>query len=177
MKGRVYLVGAGPGDPDLLTLRALRALRQADVVLHDALVSPEILELVPSRVMVVNVGKRCGSKAITQEQINTMLVSFAAAGNCVVRLKAGDPLIFGRAGERLSICNGPESKLKWCLESQLRSEPRQLPRFHSLTGVWRRRLCSSVLIVFRTFPNPIGVAWQLQIRPLSCTCPEQIISG
>ena len=101
MKGKVYLVGAGPGDPDLLTLRALRALRQADVVLHDALVSPQILELIPSRVMVVNVGKRCGSKLITQEQINAMLVSFSAVGNRVVRLKAGDPLIFGRAGEEI----------------------------------------------------------------------------
>lgn len=101
MKGKVYLVGAGPGDPDLLTLGALRALRQADVVLHDALVSSQILELIPSKVMVVNVGKRCGSRAITQEQINAMLVSFAAAGNCVVRLKAGDPLIFGRAGEEI----------------------------------------------------------------------------
>jgi uroporphyrin-III C-methyltransferase len=100
MKGKVYLVGAGPGDPDLLTLRALRVLRQADVVLHDALVSSQILELIPSRVMVLNVGKRCGSRAITQEQINAMLVSFSA-GNCVVRLKAGDPLIFGRAGEEI----------------------------------------------------------------------------
>ena len=101
MKGKVYLVGAGPGDPDLLTLRALRALRQADVVLHDALVSSQILGLIPSRVMVVNVGKRCGSRAIAQEQINAMLVSFCAAGNRVVRLKAGDPLIFGRAGEEI----------------------------------------------------------------------------
>lgn len=100
-KGKVYLVGAGPGDPDLLTLRALRALRQADMVLHDALVSSQILELIPSRVMVLNVGKRCGSRAITQEQINAMLVSFASAGNRVVRLKAGDPLIFGRAGEEI----------------------------------------------------------------------------
>jgi uroporphyrin-III C-methyltransferase len=79
----------------------LRTLRHADVVLHDALVSSQILELIPSRVMVVNVGKRCGSRAITQEQINAMLVSFSAAGNCVVRLKAGDPLIFGRAGEEI----------------------------------------------------------------------------
>ena len=101
MKGKVYPVGAGPGDPDLLTIRALRALRRADVVLHDALVSPQILELIPSKVMVVNVGKRCGSRAITQEQINALLVSFCAAGNHVVRLKAGDPLIFGRAGEEI----------------------------------------------------------------------------
>jgi uroporphyrin-III C-methyltransferase len=101
VKGKVYLVGAGPGDPDLLTLRALRVLREADVVFHDALVSSQILELIPNRVMVVNVGKRCGSRAITQEQINAMLVSFSAAGNCVVRLKAGDPLIFGRAGEEI----------------------------------------------------------------------------
>jgi uroporphyrin-III C-methyltransferase len=99
--GKVYLVGAGPGDPELLTLKALRVLRDADVVLHDALVSPEILELIPGEAVAFNVGKRCGQKAITQDQINDLMISFAALGKVVVRLKSGDPLIFGRAGEEV----------------------------------------------------------------------------
>ena len=84
--GKVCLVGAGPGDPELLTLRALRVLREADVVLHDALVSQEILELIPGEAVTFNVGKRCGQKAITQDQINDLMVSFAAFGRIVVRL-------------------------------------------------------------------------------------------
>jgi uroporphyrin-III C-methyltransferase len=100
-KGKVYLVGAGPGDPDLLTLRALRTLGSADVVLHDALVSQEVLALVPPRARILNVGKRCGRKRISQEEINDLLLRFASKGEVVVRLKSGDPLIFGRAGEEL----------------------------------------------------------------------------
>lgn len=99
--GKVYLVGAGPGDPDLLTVRAVRALGFADIVLHDALVSAEVLALIPPRARVMNVGKRCGQKKITQEEINDLLVGFASAGEAVVRLKSGDPSIFGRAGEEL----------------------------------------------------------------------------
>ena len=99
--GKVYLVGAGPGDPELLTLKALRVLREADVVLHDALVSQEILDLIPAEAVTFNVGKRCGQKAITQAQINDLTVSFAAFGRVVVRFKCGDPLIFGRAGEEI----------------------------------------------------------------------------
>ena len=101
MNGKVYLVGAGPGDPDLLTLKALRLLRTADVVLHDDLVSPEILGLISPGAAVRNVGKRCGSKIIRQEEINFLMVTFAASGKQVVRLKSGDPLIFGRAGEEI----------------------------------------------------------------------------
>lgn len=101
MKGKVYLVGAGPGDPELLTVKALRLLRTADVVLHDDLVAPEILELIPPGTQVQNVGKRCGSKTMRQEEINFLLVTHAAAGLQVVRLKSGDPLIFGRAGEEI----------------------------------------------------------------------------
>jgi uroporphyrin-III C-methyltransferase len=101
MNGKVYLVGAGPGDPELLTLKALRLLRTADVVLHDDLVSPEILKLISSAAEVQNVGKRCGSKVIRQEEINFLMVTHAAAGRTVVRLKSGDPLIFGRAGEEI----------------------------------------------------------------------------
>lgn len=99
--GKVYLVGAGPGDPELLTVKAARILGLADVILHDALVSAEILALISPRARVINVGKRCGRKTITQEQINDLLVRLAAAGEAVVRLKSGDPSIFGRAGEEL----------------------------------------------------------------------------
>jgi uroporphyrin-III C-methyltransferase len=101
MKGKVYLVGAGPGDPELLTLKALRLLRTAEVVLHDDLVAPEILKLIPSTAQIHNVGKRCGKKKILQGEINYLMVALAASGLRVVRLKGGDPLIFGRAGEEI----------------------------------------------------------------------------
>jgi uroporphyrin-III C-methyltransferase len=101
MKGKVYLVGAGPGDPELLTLKALRVLKTADAVLHDDLVAPEILKLIPFTAQVHNVGKRCGKKKILQEEINFLMVALADSGLRVVRLKSGDPLIFGRAGEEI----------------------------------------------------------------------------
>jgi uroporphyrin-III C-methyltransferase len=95
------LVGAGPGDPDLLTLKAAKALREADVVLHDELVSREILALIPSQAQVVNVGKRCGQKSARQEDIHRQLLEYALMNLNVVRLKGGDPFIFGRGGEEL----------------------------------------------------------------------------
>ena len=101
MNGKVFLVGAGPGDPDLLTVKALRLLRSADVVLYDDLVAPEILKLISPSSDVRNVGKRSGSKTIRQEEINFLMVTMAASGLQVVRLKSGDPLIFGRAGEEI----------------------------------------------------------------------------
>jgi uroporphyrin-III C-methyltransferase len=102
MSGKVYLVGSGPGDPELLTLKALRVLGAAEVVLHDDLVSAEILELVPPSARVQSVGKRHGPKTTTQAAINATLVDCARAGLTVVRLKGGDPLIFGRAGEEIA---------------------------------------------------------------------------
>jgi uroporphyrin-III C-methyltransferase len=101
MSGKVFLVGAGPGDPELLTLKALRLLKTSDVVLHDDLIGPEILAFVPSTAKLQNVGKRCGQKSISQEEINFLLVQFASLGLQVIRLKGGDPLIFGRAGEEI----------------------------------------------------------------------------
>lgn len=101
MNGKVYLVGAGPGDPELLTVKALRLLQTADVVLHDDLVAPEILALITSTARIQNVGKRCGAQTIRQEEINFLLVALAESGLQVVRLKSGDPLIFGRAGEEM----------------------------------------------------------------------------
>jgi uroporphyrin-III C-methyltransferase len=99
--GKVYLIGAGPGDPELLTLKAARLLSCANVVLHDSLVSAEVLAKISQNAEVVDVGKRCGKKLLTQDEINALLVSYAASHEVVVRLKGGDPSIFGRAGEEL----------------------------------------------------------------------------
>lgn len=101
VKGKVFLVGAGPGDPELLTLKALRVLREADVVLHDDLVSTEILALLPRTATIISVGKRCGEARVTQEEINVMMVTYGTSGRIVVRLKSGDPMLFGRAGEEI----------------------------------------------------------------------------
>ncbi len=100
--GKVYLVGAGPGDPELLTLRAARLLRTADVILHDDLVALEILDMCSVRAQVQSVGKRCGLKKISQEAIHEQMIAHARQGQMVVRLKGGDPLVFGRAGEEIA---------------------------------------------------------------------------
>lgn len=101
-RGRVTLVGAGPGDPDLLTIKALRAIETADVILFDALVSDAILGLAPGHTKLICVGKRGGQPSCRQDDINRLMVEYACAGMHVVRLKAGDPAIFGRAGEEMS---------------------------------------------------------------------------
>ena len=102
--GVVWLVGAGPGDPDLLTLKALKVLQTADVVVHDGLVSDEILELAPARARRISVAKRKSRHSYSQDEINRMLTAFALEGLTVVRLKGGDPFIFGRGGEELEAC-------------------------------------------------------------------------
>jgi len=99
--GKVYLVGAGPGAPDLLTLRAAEILRRADIVFHDALVHPDVLALA-SGARHVEVGKRCGRFSTAQEFINKRLVDAARVNAVVVRLKGGDPMLFGRAREELA---------------------------------------------------------------------------
>ena len=101
VKGTVYLVGAGPGDPGLLTVRALRLLESADVILHDDLVSQEVLSQAGAEAMVTSVGKRCGRPRITQAGIHRLMIEAARANQSVVRLKSGDPLVFGRAGEEI----------------------------------------------------------------------------
>jgi uroporphyrin-III C-methyltransferase len=101
-KGTVYLVGAGPGDPELLTLRALRLLQSADIIFHDDLVPDEILALAGRNTLITSVGKRCGRPRITQAGIHALLIESARAGQSVVRLKSGDPLVFGRAGEEIA---------------------------------------------------------------------------
>src|SRR5437660_9687278 len=101
MRGKVYLIGAGPGDPELLTLKAARLLAVANVVLHDALVSDAVLAMISPAAELINVGKRAGQKLLTQDEINALLASYGRTRPGVVRLKGGDPTIFGRAGEEI----------------------------------------------------------------------------
>lgn len=98
-KGKVYLVGAGPGDPDLLTVKALRLMQNADVIFYDRLVSDEILQLIPAGVSRFMVGKASGHHCVPQQEINQLLINAADKNRTVVRLKGGDPYIFGRGSE------------------------------------------------------------------------------
>jgi len=109
--GRVLLVGAGPGAADLITLRGARALREAEVVLYDDLANAELLELCPAESEKIYVGKRLGSHSATQERICSLLLEKALAGRRVVRLKGGDPMVFGRVGEELAVLT--EAGIPW----------------------------------------------------------------
>src|SRR5271165_174628 len=99
--GKVFLVGSGPGDPDLLTVKASRLLLSANIVLHDSLVSAEILALISPQAQLIDVGKRRGFRLLSQDDINSLLVASAGSHEVVVRLKGGDPLLFGRAAEEI----------------------------------------------------------------------------
>ena len=103
-KARVYLVGAGPGDPELLTVKALRLIGSADVIVHDGLVDPEIMELANPTARFISVAKQRSKHSVPQDGINEILIREALAGHRVVRLKCGDPFIFGRGGEEAEAC-------------------------------------------------------------------------
>lgn len=102
--GRVILVGAGPGDPGLLTIRAVEALRAAQVVIHDGLVDPRVLEFASADARLISVAKQRGRHTMPQDAINALIVAQARAGALVVRLKGGDPFVFGRGGEEVAAC-------------------------------------------------------------------------
>jgi uroporphyrin-III C-methyltransferase len=102
--GIVYLVGAGPGDPELITVRGLRCLQRAEVLVHDRLVAPELLDEAPTSALRIDVGKEAGHHRCAQEEINSLLVRHAQAGRIVVRLKGGDPFVFGRGAEEALAC-------------------------------------------------------------------------
>jgi uroporphyrin-III C-methyltransferase len=101
-KGIIYLVGAGPGDPELLTLKATKALKKAEVILYDALVHPDVLDWADQDAVKIYVGKRKGHHALPQDEINALMVDYALQGKVVVRLKGGDPYVFGRGHEELT---------------------------------------------------------------------------
>ncbi len=101
--GKVYLLGAGPGDPDLLTIKALRILQSADVVLYDRLVSPEILALANPHALLIHTGKRHGQQEEIQNEINSLMLEHASQDKTVVRLKSGDPMVFGRGAEEWAL--------------------------------------------------------------------------
>ncbi len=112
--GTVWLVGAGPGDPDLLTRKAERLINAADVIFYDALVGPAILDLIPEQTARINVGKRSGHHSKDQASINNLIVAAALTGKRVVRLKGGDPSIFGRSTEELEACVSAGVRVSIC---------------------------------------------------------------
>jgi uroporphyrin-III C-methyltransferase len=150
---KVFLVGAGPGDPELLTVKAYRLLQRADVILHDGLVSPAVLELAPKDAVVINVGKRCGSRDVTQEDIHALMVAFASSEQIIVRLKSGDPTLFGRAAEEMEAL--AEAQMDYEVVPGVTAALAAAAQIGS--SLTDRRFCSNV--IFTTGHHCAGKAW------------------
>lgn len=196
-KGKVYLIGAGPGDPELLTRKAWRVLRAADVVLHDDLVSQEILALAPPHAQVFNVGKRCGQKRVSQEEINALMVGYAQSGLTVVRLKGGDPEIFSRLGQEIEALREAEVEFEIVpgitaafaaaasaaipltdrrLASSLVFIPGHVAPGKSREGAWQHLLPDSTVVVYMPGSDYQTLAGQLSDAGLSLDTPCLIVS-
>ena len=141
--GQAWLVGAGPGDPELLTIRALQVMHEADVILHDRLVSKNVLALARRDAEKIPVGKTPGSKRNSQEEINELLVSLVASGKRVCRLKGGDPFVFGRGGEEAeAVLHGKASVARSFRASRRPQVARHMRASRSRTGMRRNQSCS-----------------------------------
>lgn len=195
--GKVYLVGAGPGDPELLTRKALRLLQSASLVLHDDLVAPEILELISTGVAIQNVGKRYGRKSMTQEEIHARMIDAAHRGHVVVRLKGGDPMIYGRAGEELEalraagveveVVPGVTSALAAAAAAQVPlTDRRYAPSVTFLSGHrcaaggaagFESAPSKSTAVVYMPGNNPTEIAGQLEAAGMAPATPCLIVSA
>ena len=195
--GKVFLVGAGPGDPELLTLKAARVLAAANIVLHDSLVSAEVLAKVSPAAKIVDVGKRCGRKLLTQDEINSLLVSYAATNEVVVRLKGGDPLVFGRAGEELQalreakvdfeIVPGITAALGGAAAAGISLTDRRLAsqilfstftrRPEANTLEWGALSPATTLVLYMPGPDYAEVALRVQEAGLPADLPCVVVSG
>jgi uroporphyrin-III C-methyltransferase len=196
--GKVFLVGAGPGDPELLTLRAARLLAQANVVLHDALVTGEILAMLSPAAKVIDIGKRCGHKLLTQAEINSLLIACARTAEVVIRLKGGDPCILGRAGEEIEalteagiafeIVPGITSALAGAAAAGISLTDRRFAASVVFTTAhrgqgaeaveWDKLISSnSTLVVYMPGSDYRGLSEQLRNAGLAPKTPCMVISG
>lgn len=153
----VYLVGAGPGDPELLTLRAARVLATADVVIHDRLVSPEIVGLAPADATRIDVGKAPGRAPISQRGINDLLVEHGRSASSVVRLKGGDPFVFGRGGEEAEalLAAGVPFEVVPGVTSAVAA-----PGAAGIPVTMRHRASAFTVVTGHDDPNGLGVDWE-----------------